>query len=259
MVPPGAEIVSVNLLGHRASPGPETGFLVLAAFLGSFLFMRTSARLARSPRVPWWPGSVVTGSGLHIHHLVWGIVLMMIAGFLAFAARLGPGAWHAVAIAFGIGAGMAMDEFALWLHLQDVYWSAQGRASIDGVVLATVFGGLVVVGTRPFGLDEAASVLGTVAVAAATIGLAAVCFLKGRLAIGVLAIFVPFAGLLGAVRLAHPGSPWARRRYRGRRASLLERARARFDPHRRTARLEQRLGNLLAGAPASTTEPARRG
>jgi hypothetical protein len=63
----------------------RAGFILLAAFLISFLFIRTSARLMRSPKVPWWPGSVTTGGGLHLHHLVWGIVLMLVAGFLAFA------------------------------------------------------------------------------------------------------------------------------------------------------------------------------
>jgi hypothetical protein len=245
-----AEIVSVDPFGHRSRPGPGAGFLVLAAFLCSFLFVRTSARLARSPRVPWWPGSVVTSSGLHVHHLVWGIVLMLLSGFLGFGTELGAPWWHIAAVAFGVGAGLAMDEFALWLHLDDVYWSAQGRSSVDAVVLASVFAALVVLGTRPFGLDEPGSVLGTALVVAATVGLAAVCFVKGRLAIGVVALFVPFAGLLGAVRLGRPDSPWARWLYRGRRVHELERARARFDPRRPTARLEQRLGDLIAGTPS---------
>jgi hypothetical protein len=255
MLPPGAEILSVDPFGHRTSPSTDTGFLVLAAFLCSFLFIRTSARLMRSPRVPWWPGSVVTEGGLHIHHLVWGIVLMMVAGFLAFATDLAAPWWQITAAAFGIGAGLAMDEFALWLRLKDVYWAEQGRASLDGVVVASVFAALVVLGTQPFGLDEAASVLGTCVAVAATLGLAAVCFLKGRLAIAVVAIFVPFAGLLGAVRLGQPDSPWAKRRYRGRRAAALQRARERFDPSRRSARLERRLGDLIAGAPTGARGP----
>jgi hypothetical protein len=250
MLVSGAAIVSVDPLGHRAGAGPDAGFLLLAAFLITFLFIRTSARLARSPKVPWWPGSVVTSGGLHIHHMVFGIVLMMATGFLTFAVDLREPWWHIAAILFGVGAGLTMDEFALWLNLQDVYWSPRGRASMDAVVIATLFAGLVVLGTRPFGLDEPASVLGTAIVAAATLGLATVCFLKGRLAIGVLAVFVPFAGLLGAVRLAQPDSLWARRRYRGRRAGDLERARARFAPDRRSARLERRLGDLIAGAPS---------
>jgi hypothetical protein len=255
MLAPDAEILSVDPLGHRAGAGPDAGFLVLAAFLVTFLFIRTSARLARSPKVPWWPGSVVTSGGLHIHHMVFGIVLMMLMGFLAFAADMGEPWWHIAAIVFGIGAGLTMDEFALWLNLQDVYWSPRGRASVDGVVIATLFAGLVVLGTRPFGLDEPASVAGTALVAGATLGLASVCFLKGRLAIGVLAVFVPFAGLLGAVRLAQPDSLWARRRYRGNRAGDLDRARARFAPDRRSARLERQLGDLIAGAPSEPPVP----
>ena len=59
-------------------------FLVLVGFILSFAFIRMSTRLMRSPKVPWWPGSVVSDSGVHLHHLVFGIVTMMIAG----AARL---------------------------------------------------------------------------------------------------------------------------------------------------------------------------
>src|SRR5436190_7258126 len=117
---------------------PErTGFVLLAAFLVTFLFIRTSARLIRSPRVPWWPGSVKTGSGLHLHHLVWGIVLLLTTGFLGFA--IGAGSpWHEIlAGGFGVGAGLTLDEFALWVYLRDVYWTEEGRASLDAVVVAT--------------------------------------------------------------------------------------------------------------------------
>ena len=67
-----------DLLGSAREPGRECGFLVLLAFLASFSFIRTSARLMRSPRVPWWPGSVEAG-GVHIHHLVWGISLLLVS------------------------------------------------------------------------------------------------------------------------------------------------------------------------------------
>ena len=60
-------------------------FLVLVGFILSFAFIRMSTRLMRSPKVPWWPGSVVSDSGVHLHHLVFGIVTMMIAGTLGFA------------------------------------------------------------------------------------------------------------------------------------------------------------------------------
>src|SRR5436190_16002040 len=98
---------------------PErTGFVLLAAFLITFLFIRTSARLIRSPRVPWWPGSVTTGSGLHLHHLVWGIVLMMITGFAAFITPQSSPSTEMIAAGFGIGVGLTLDEFALWIYLR---------------------------------------------------------------------------------------------------------------------------------------------
>ena len=242
-----AALVSVDPFGHRPRPGTGAGFLVLVAFLISFLAIRTSARLTRS--VSWWPGGVQSG-GVHIHHLVWGICLMMLAGFLAFAAPLEAPWWHIDAILFGIGVGFTLDEFALWVHLDDVYWSEEGRASLDAVVVAAAFAALVVLGTNPFGLDDPASITGTALAVTVILGLAVLCFLKGRVLLGVIGLFIPMVALTGAIRLAHPSSPWARRRYRGPR---LEQARARFDPSRRAGRWERRFGDLVAGAP--TPEP----
>ena len=68
-------------------PARGAAFLVLLAFLVSFLLVRTNTRLIRSPKVPWWPGDLETESGLHIHHLVWGISLLL-SGFLAFVTDL---------------------------------------------------------------------------------------------------------------------------------------------------------------------------
>ena len=149
------EIVNVDPFGDRLRPGPGAAFVVLVAFLVSFLAIRTSARMTRS--VSWWPGGVETG-GVHIHHLVWGIGLMMLCGFLAFAAPVVAPWWHLIAIGFGIGAGFTLDEFALWVRLEDVYWSDEGRASFDAVICSCAFAALVVLGTRPFGLDDPTSV-----------------------------------------------------------------------------------------------------
>jgi hypothetical protein len=240
-----AAIVSVDPFAQRLRPGTSAGFVVLVAFLVSFLAIRTSARLTRS--VSWWPGGVETG-GVHVHHLVWGICLMMLSGFLAFAAPLAAPWWHFVAIAFGVGAGLTMDEFALWVRLQDVYWSQEGRASFEAVVLAAAFAALVVLGTNPFGLDDPASISVTAAVVALVLGLAIICFAKGRLLLGVIGLFVPVVALTGALRLAHPTSPWARWRYSGPR---LQRAAARFGPGRRASRWERRIADLVAGAPSA--------
>ena len=238
-------IVTLELLGDHPRPGSGAAFLVLVSFLVAYLAIRTSARLTRS--VSWWPGGVQSG-GVHLHHLVWGICLMMLAGFLAFAVPLQTPWWHLTAIAFGVGAGFTMDEFALWVHLEDVYWSEEGRSSFDAVVAATAFAGLVVLGTRPFGLDDPVSVTGTALAVAIVLGLALVCFAKGRVLFGVFGLFVPIVAVVGAARLGHPRSMWARWRYSG---AKLERARARFGPTRRSERLGRRVGDLVAGRPSS--------
>jgi hypothetical protein len=244
-----AAIVSVDPFDERLRPGTGAAFVVLVAFVLSFLAIRTSARLTRS--VSWWPGGVESG-GLHIHHLVWGICLMMFCGFLAFAAPLEAPWWHLVAIGFGVGAGLTMDEFALWVRLQDVYWTQEGRGSFDAVVIAAAFAGLVVLGTKPFGLDDPTSISGTAAAVALILGLAVICFVKGRLLLGVIGLFVPGVALIGALRLAHPSSLWARWRYSRPR---LERATARFSPTRRATRWQRRIADLIAGAPSAQPSP----
>ncbi len=239
-------LIGIDPFGDRLQPGSGTAFVVLAAFLVAFLAIRTSARLTRG--VSWWPGGLETG-GVHVHHLVWGIGLMLLCGFLAFAAPLEAPWWHLIAIGFGVGAGFTLDEFALWVRLEDVYWAEEGRASFDAVVCTVAFGALVVIGTQPFGLDEPASIAGTAAAVSLIAGLAIVCFAKGRVLLGVVGLFVPVVALAGAVRLAHPSSPWARWRYDDARHA---RAARRFAPGRRVARARLRAADLIAGSP---TEP----
>jgi hypothetical protein len=237
-----------DFFSSASEPGRESGFLVLLAFMISFGFIRTSARLARSPRVTWWPGSVEAG-GVHLHHLVWGISLLLISGFAAFVSDLYSPWWQITSIAFGIGAGLTLDEFALWVYLRDVYWSAEGRDSIDAVILVTLVAGLVVVGVQPFDIDQTGAAIGTVAGVVVVLALATISFLKGRLVLGAIAIFIPVVGLVAAIRLAKPGSPWARWRYKGKRADRLERARARHERDTRLDALGVRIRDAIGGAP----------
>lgn len=206
--------------------------MVLVAFLVSFLMIRTSARLTRS--VSWWPGGVKAGD-VHLHHLVWGICLMLLSGFLAFAAPLESPWWTIDAIAFGIGAGFTLDEFALWVHLEDVYWTEEGRSSVDAVVVACSFAALVVLGTRPFGLDDPGSIWGTIGTVAFVLSFVLLAAAKGRVFLAVLGIFIPVVAAIGAVQLARPSSIWARLRYG---SEMMERARRRYAPTTRLARLE---------------------
>lgn len=244
-----AEIVSIDPFSDRSHAGSGAAFLVLMAFLLAFGFIRTSARMTRA--VSWWPGGVET-DGMHLHHLVWGIVLMALCGFLGFAIPLQAPWWHIVAIGFGIGVGLTLDEFALWVHLEDVYWTEQGRASLDAVVCATVFAALVVIGTRPFGLDEPASVLGTALIISVSLGLAIICFAKGRVALGVFGLFIPLVSLYGTLTLGRPDSPWAKWRYDARKR---ERARERFADDRPLVRLRRRVADMIAGAPSPPSAP----
>jgi hypothetical protein len=229
----------------------RAGFALLAALLISFMFIRTSARLMRSPRVPWWPGSVTTSGGLHLHHLVWGIVLMMLCGFLGFVvAPITP--WTEIlAGGFGVGAGLTLDEFALWIYLRDVYWTQEGRASLDAVLAAVLIGGLIMLGLAPFDIPHDTSSVTTVLVTVLiSVLLAAAAIFKGKPFLGLVGIFVPPVSLVACLRLAAPGSPWARRFYApdGRE---LARSKARYA---KIAARRQRLGDAIGGAPDDRRE-----
>lgn len=237
--------ISQHFLDDR---GQRSGFVLLGAFLLAFLFIRTSARMIRSPKFTWWPGSVETKGGMHLHHLVWGICLMLASGFLNFAlAPTSPGS-EVLAALFGVGAGLTLDEFALWTHLEDVYWSQEGRSSIDAVVVATLLGGMVVVGLAPFDLsNQEGSVSSLVVAILIDIALSAFAIFKGKPLLGLVGVFVPFFSLAGAVRLASPTSPWARRRYKAG-SRKLERSQERF------ARVRKRrtwLSDAIGGTPSA--------
>jgi hypothetical protein len=244
-----AAIVSVHIFGnHPLRSGRGAAVVVLVAFLASFLAIRTSARLTRS--VSWWPGGVQSGSGVHLHHLVWGICMILTAGFIAFAAApLRTPWWHLDAIVFGIGAGFTLDEFALWVHLKDVYWTREGRSSVDAVVVAVAFAGLIVLGTRPFGLDDPGSIGGTIGTVAFVLTFVLLSAAKGRVFLAVLGMFIPILAMVGAIQLARPHSIWARRLYEPRK---LARAEKRYGPTNRLSRLGAWLTDLLAGAPSDT-------
>ena len=224
-------------------------FLVLVGFLGSFGFIRLSARLGRSPRVPWWPGSVVSDSGVHLHHLVWGICLMLGAGTLGFW-FFDASPWLEVcAFLFGVGAGLTLDEFALWVYLDDVYWAREGRRSVDAAVIAASAMLLVLVGARPFGLGtgSAAGVVTAVIAIAVLLLLVGICLAKERVLHGVVGAFFPPVAVYGAARIGKPRSPWARRLYAERNPRKQAKAERRFRVGRRTQRLKDRFRDAVGG------------
>jgi hypothetical protein len=187
--------------------------------------------------------------GVHVHHQVWGILLILVSALLEFAYQPHTPWVEVLGALFGIGAALTLDEFALWLHLDDVYWSTEGRKSIDAVVIAACLGGVLLLGTAPFGVDENVSNDGLAAATVTVlvgIALSMLALVKGKTLSGIVGLFLPFVSLIAAIRLAKPGSPWARRRYRSR-PRKRERAERRFGPERQQ-RLD-RLRDLVGGAP----------
>jgi hypothetical protein len=221
----------------------EPTALLLAAFLVTFVLTRAYTRVARTRG---W-GSAST-NGIHVHHMVVGIVFVLLSGFLEIALRPG-GLWRdLVAIVFGVGAAFTLDEFALWLYLRDVYWSQEGHRSVDATVMGVLLAGLILIGLSPFDVHDAGRAPRLVAfvVVAASVLLAVVTFAKGKLTLGVLAIFVPGVSLFGAARLAKPHSLWARRFYNPAKAA---RATQRFEsPDSWLARWHERFDDLVGGA-----------
>ncbi len=94
------------------------------------------------------PFHFIESGGRHIHHLVFGIIILLAVGY-GWLADIGTGEddtslllSRLMSILYGVGAALTLDEFALWLNLKDVYWSPQGRTSIDATIL---FGALLAV------------------------------------------------------------------------------------------------------------------
>jgi hypothetical protein len=197
--------------------------LTTISFIVTFIVTRVIVRLIRAGKGPFTDNSV---GGVHLHHVVPGIVLMLVGGLVAIGAQ--QDGWQSVAgIVFGAGAALVLDEFALVLHLDDVYWEEQGRLSVDVVfVLAGIMIVLLTLGS-PIGVEEQTDNEVTTRVSLmaglfVNVATAIVAALKGKLGTAVIGVFVPFVAYVGAVRIARPDSPWARRRYEGNTHKLVK-------------------------------------
>ncbi|GLZ08597.1 integral membrane protein [Actinomadura sp. NBRC 104412] len=200
---------------------PLLAFFV--AFIVTFVLTRVNVRLIRAD-VRWWFRNVKAGD-LHIHHVVFGVVLMLVGGVMSVAI---PDAYRGFAVSaaaiFGVGSALVLDEFALILHLSDVYWTEKGRASVDAVFVAIAVTGLLLLGVRPVGFagwepPPGSGLDGPVLVGiyagylVVNLVLAVLTLLKGKIWTGLAGLFVPVLLVIGAIRVARPGSPWARWRY----------------------------------------------
>ncbi|WP_406285192.1 hypothetical protein [Embleya sp. NBC_00896] len=243
---------TTRLASETQEDGPHGVGWMLFAFVLTFAVTRLITRLIRAGKGPF--RNMVVGQ-VHVHHQVYGIFLMLIAGALEFAYEPG-GVWRQVlAGLFGMGAALTLDEFALLVHLDDVYWSKDGRKSVDAVLITAAMGVLLFVGANPLGLGDAESKPVAAVIVMFNLAFALCALAKGKVATGLIGVFVPFVAMVSAMRIAKPDSPWARWRYKegpGRTSphadTMLARSLRRFPPDRRT--WWDHTKDFLAGAPS---------
>ncbi|QFQ96702.1 hypothetical protein F9278_11230 [Streptomyces phaeolivaceus] len=233
-------------------PGKLPLLLALTAFILTFLITRVITRLIRAGKGPF--RNISGSGGVHIHHVVPGVVLTVIGGFGSVAGDgHGFGALLS-AVLFGMGVGLVLDEFALILHLDDVYWSEAGRQSVEVVVLTAALVGLMLVGFLPFGVndldDEELQDRGAVM---ATMGsnflIALIALAKGKTRTAIFGVVIPFIALVGAIRLARPTSAWARRFYRRRPRARARSWKRAYRHDRRWTGPSRRLQDWIGGTP----------
>lgn len=222
--------------------GREPLLLMLGASLATFAVTRLYTRLAR---VRGWRSGRI--GGVHLHHMVVGNVLTLSCGMFEIAFQPHDIGLDLLAAGFGVGAAFVLDEFALTVHLRDVYWTPEGRHSIEVSIIWTLLGLILLTGISPFGIHDRTEIprlIGFVVVAASIV-LSVIISLKGKLVVALVSIFLPPVGVVAAYRLARPGSIWAQLFYGERQQAL---ARSRFDPAlSRTEALRHQLADLLGG------------
>lgn len=249
------------------APGRIPLMWCLIAFIVTFFVTRTIVRYIRSnadntkPRKWWQPRNIAGGGGLHIHHVVIGVVLVLLSGvtMVTLAVDGGIGEFTAAAIVFGIGAALVLDEFALILHLEDVYWAEDGRTSVDAVFVAVAVAGLLILGFNPLSFFDIgiwrddSNVVARVTViglALLTLALAVVVLLKGKLWTGLIGMFITPLLFVGAIRLSRPHAPWARWHYQDKPRKMhkaLERERYLRRP---VVQAKLWLQHIIAGEPS---------
>jgi hypothetical protein len=247
-IPPGVRVPSgVKVPVSRADLTLQPMMWMFVAILVTFLATRTVTRLIRSGSGGAGLGNVHIG-GNHVHHQVFGILVIIGTGIVLVSQTPRGAALDAAAAVFGAGVGLTVDEFALWLHLEDVYWAEQGRKSVDAIFCVLVITGALIGGTDfVTGRIGTAAWWSSVGVIAVNLLLCVICLLKGKVVTGVVGIFFSVAALVGAVRLAKPGSWWATHRYAGR-PRLAGRAARRFDQRHRER--WNWVRDFVAGAPS---------
>ena len=225
-------------------------FLFTLGLLLTFLLVRLNTRLIRA-KVKWWFHDITPG-GTHIHHMVFGVIIMVASGLLTFALSPTGLALQFLAFAFGVGVALTLDEFALILHLEDVYWQEQGRLSVDAVVVVAAAGLLFLLVGPPLVGARFGEFLGVGGGRGRRHrrGCALDAILKGKLWTGFIGIWVPVVAQVGAIRMARPGSPWARSRYADKPEKLARAEVRELRVHARFERFKLWFYDLIAGKPS---------
>ncbi|MGW0789720.1 hypothetical protein ACWD04_16015 [Streptomyces sp. NPDC002911] len=241
-------------------PGKLPLLLALSAFVLTFAITRTITRMIRAGKGPF---RNITPGGVHVHHVVPGVVLTVVGGFGAVASGQRGVAAGILAVVFGMGAGLVLDEFALILHLDDVYWTEEGRQSVEIVVLTASLVLLVLGGFSPLGVDELSGEqqqnrLRAVLTYVLNFGFVLTALLKGKARMAVIGTLIPPVALIGALRLARPASPWAKRLYRRRHRARAKAVLRAYHHDVRWAGPRRRFQDLIGGAPDRTPLPGPR-
>ncbi|MGJ6123702.1 hypothetical protein QN239_14140 [Mycolicibacterium sp. Y3] len=238
----------------------------LIAFILTFFLTRLIVRYIRShpagdaPRKWWQPRNLSVGGGVHLHHVVIGVILVMVSGvsMVTLAVNGGVPEFTVAAVFFGIGAALVLDEFALILHLQDVYWAEDGRTSVDAVFVAIAVAGLLVLGFNPLSFfdigiwradDTWQARAVVIAVALLTLALAVVVLLKGKVWTGLVGMFITPLLIVGAIRLSRPHAPWARWRYTTRPRKMHKALERERHLRRPVVQAKLWLQHIVAGEP----------
>lgn len=225
--------------------GREPAFIMLLAFIITFIIARGYTRLART--YGW--GSVIVGN-VHTHHLVFGMCMTFIAAMSLIAFTPEQGGWFLFLSAlFGAGAALVLDEFALLFHLEDVYWENKGRSSIDAVVIGLLFGAIFLLRYTPFGIEAGESAGYVAAAVLFALPFVVIAALKGKVFLAVVGVFILPLAAVAAIRLAEPDSVWSRYFYKHKQAKR-NRAIARYKSYEHTWRIrKEKAWDLIGGKP----------
>ena len=242
-----AATAAVDVNGGSANGSSRVvQFAMLCSFVGTFALTRIVVRLIRSGRRG--PFKNVKVGDVHVHHLVPGIVIMLVTGPVQFVIAPHGVVRTVLACIFAAGAALTLDEFALWLHLTDVYWEDRGRKSVDAVVAVAGLGTLGLVVSNPISRSQGESMWYYFGYLFLTLGFVAVAVVKGRLFLGPAGVLLLPLAVFAALRVAKPGSPWYTRFYREGtekyEKSLLRASRI---------GIEDRFKKLVSGMPHPTS------